>query len=290
MVASKMNSLHEPFGVIAGATGFLGSLLAKHYAAQGVSLILIGRDSNKLQSLKQELEKTSSGAIVAVSLDFNADYLPNLYTQTSAHRKRIKFFINTIGDQNPISPFLLSDETAWARSIHTNLIIPANLVKFFAQIFVENTNGSLILVSGGGATQPRINFSAYAAAKAALIRFVETFASEITAPQIRINAIAPGVMPSRMMEEIKESFFSGDLEEIKATEMMARNDWEPSQLLTLFDFLVSDESAGISGKLISAEWDKWSEWPQHIEELLDSDLYTLRRITGRDRNLTWGDV
>jgi 3-oxoacyl-[acyl-carrier protein] reductase len=45
----------------------------------------------------------------------------------------------------------------------------------------------------------------------------------------------------------------------------------------------------VSGKLISAVWDDWEHWPEHLDELSSSDVYTLRRITARDRGFEWGD-
>jgi hypothetical protein len=54
-------------------------------------------------------------------------------------------------------------------------------------------------------------------------------------------------------------------------------------------FLASSASDGITAKLISAVWDDWEHWPEHLDELSSSDVYTLRRIAGRDRNMTWGD-
>jgi 3-oxoacyl-[acyl-carrier protein] reductase len=54
-------------------------------------------------------------------------------------------------------------------------------------------------------------------------------------------------------------------------------------------FLGSAASDGITGKLISALWDDWQTWPAHIEELRNGDIYTLRRIAGRDRGFGWGD-
>ena len=54
-------------------------------------------------------------------------------------------------------------------------------------------------------------------------------------------------------------------------------------------FLASAASDGITGKLISAIWDDWEHWPEHLDELSSSDVYTLRRIAGRDRDMTWGD-
>ena len=58
----------------------------------------------------------------------------------------------------------------------------------------------------------------------------------------------------------------------------------------LIVFLASRASDGITGKLISAQWDRWQEWPDHLDALNRSDVYTLRRITGRDRGFEWGDV
>jgi 3-oxoacyl-[acyl-carrier protein] reductase len=48
-------------------------------------------------------------------------------------------------------------------------------------------------------------------------------------------------------------------------------------------FLATEQNNGISGKLISAVWDNLAQWPAHISVLNSSDLYTLRRISGRDR-------
>ena len=62
------------------------------------------------------------------------------------------------------------------------------------------------------------------------------------------------------------------------------------KVLDLISFLMSDRADSISGKMISAEWDNWAEWPNHAEELKESDIYTLRRITGRERNSAWGDI
>ena len=48
-------------------------------------------------------------------------------------------------------------------------------------------------------------------------------------------------------------------------------------------------SDGITGRLISAVWDDWRDWPNHLDDLRKSDAYTLRRVTGRDRGFKWGD-
>ena len=54
-------------------------------------------------------------------------------------------------------------------------------------------------------------------------------------------------------------------------------------------FLASNASDGITAKLISAIWDNWKNWPSHLNDLSSTDVYTIRRITGKDRNFNWGD-
>jgi 3-oxoacyl-[acyl-carrier protein] reductase len=54
-------------------------------------------------------------------------------------------------------------------------------------------------------------------------------------------------------------------------------------------FLASDAARGITGKLISAVWDPWASFPEHLDELSKSDIYTLRRIVPKDRGMTWGN-
>ena len=76
-------------------------------------------------------------------------------------------------------------------------------------------------------------------------------------------------------------------EKAKKQKLSGGNSIEKACELILF--LSSSYSDGISGKLISAVWDNWVDWKQNLKELNEKDIYTLRRITGSDRNITWGD-
>ena len=62
-----------------------------------------------------------------------------------------------------------------------------------------------------------------------------------------------------------------------------------NRVADLVFFLISEQGSKVTGKLISAVWDDWKMWPHHLDELNFSDVYTLRRITGRDRGFDWGD-
>jgi 3-oxoacyl-[acyl-carrier protein] reductase len=156
---------------------------------------------------------------------------------------------------------------------------------------IENGGGHIINLSGGGATCPRANFSAYATAKAGLVRFSETLAEELMPHNIRVNCIAPGAMATAMLEVVvaKGEAAAGKKEYEAAGRVLNEGGASMRRVAELCHFLASDASNGITGKLINAVWDDWEHWPEHVDELCASDVYTLRRIAGRDRGLSWGD-
>ena len=127
--------------------------------------------------------------------------------------------------------------------------------------------------------------------KAGIVRFVENLSEEIKKFNIDINAVAPGPLNTGMLEEILKAgpnkvgkkFYNKSL-------IQKRTGGTPFNIVCeLILFLASKESDGITGKLISALWDNWKNWPNYKKKLRDTDLYTLRRITGKDRGLNWGD-
>src|SRR6185436_17863118 len=145
--------------------------------------------------------------------------------------------------------------------------------------------GKIINLSGGGASGPRVNFSAYAAAKTGLVRFSETLAEEVRELGICVNCVAPGPLGTDMLAAIEKAGAktAGDKEYIAAQRARETGEAAMNAAVELIVFLASHHSDGVTGKLISAVWDNWQEFPQHLQDIVGSDVYTLRRITGRDR-------
>jgi 3-oxoacyl-[acyl-carrier protein] reductase len=98
-------------------------------------------------------------------------------------------------------------------------------------------------------------------------------------------------MPTEMLKKVLEADkrLAGEKEATFAQKALDSGADVMERAVNLALFLASESSAGITGKMISAVWDKWEEWPNHIPEMEGSDAYTLRRITGKDRGMSWGD-
>ncbi len=198
--------------------------------------------------------------------------------------------MSNAGVYGPMGPIEQTDWAEWVRAIEINLfgsVLPARAV---ASHFLQRGYGKIIQLSGGGATGPLPGLSAYAASKAAAVRFAETLAHELRAHRVDVNAIAPGALNTRMLDEVLaagpervgEDFYRRALEQRRSGGVPL---WRAAELVV---FLGSAASDGITGKLLSAVWDPWSGLPDHIADL-DSDVYTLRRIVPGDRGFDWGE-
>ena len=276
---------------ISGATGYAGRKIALHLAAQGENLVVSGRDSGKLANFIKELALAHPELEIAgVVCDLSK---PGSWSQTTEDLMNYQFkgYINCSGIQGTLGKSLVINQETFQMVFNVNLHSSIYFTNFFFSNKVKSLPMSIIHFSGGGSTAGRPNFMAYSLSKTALVRFVENFSIENPDQAFKVNAIAPGVMPSHMQEEILEDInLEGTVDFKIAEEAMKSQYFENQRLLLLCDFLMSEKSDGISGKLISATWDNWEDWPKHLESLKSSDLYTLRRIIGRDRGVSWGDL
>ena len=276
---------------ISGATGFAGSMIADHLARQGVDLLVSAQDIEKLDQLVKDLTKRYPNVkIKGFSCDLSQ---PNFWEIVTTYSKDlyIQNYINCTGIQGQLGPSSEISYQEMLRVFNVNLFSSIYLSNFFANKLQADQKLSIILFSGGGSTGPRPLFMPYSLSKTSLLRFVENFAAENLNENIRINAIAPGVMPSRMQEEVLHSRgMEKSQDYLVAENTLFGQNLEYRKLLELCDFLISHQSQGITGKLINANWDNWPEWPNHLVELESSDLYTLRRVTSRDRGQEWGDL
>ena len=119
---------------------------------------------------------------------------------------------------------------------------------------------------------------------------METLAEELKNFHVDVNAIAPGALATRLVDEV----LAAGPGKVGAAFYEKNKQWKktgatPLELgARLAVYLASRESDGISGKLISAQWDPWEKLHEFKADL-NSDIYTLRRIVPKDRGKTWGD-
>jgi len=284
--------MNTKFALITGASRGLGEFLARRFWESGFSLYLAARSKSDLENLANSLPERSGQQVLPIISDLaDPSSVDQLINRVNSFSSPLSVLINNAALQGPIGPLWENDFSLWLRAMQVDLLAPVALCTAFVPVLHKNGGGSIINLSGGGATGPRANFTAYATAKAGLVRFSETLAEESRSLDVRVNCIAPGAMQTAMLGEVLEkgAEAAGEREFAIAGKVFAEGGASMDRVADLALFLASDASRGISGKLISAVWDDWEHWPEHLDELSASDAYTLRRITGRDRGFTWGD-
>ncbi len=275
--------------LLTGASGGLGTCVARTLWRCGASLLVVGRNSDRLARIAEALEADAAGdqevhPIVADLSRHGA--AESVVEQARGCCRRLYALINNAAELGPIGPFSDNDRLLWNRAIQVDLLAPVALCHAAIPWLKECGGGRIVNISGGGATSPRPNFSAYATAKAALVRFSETLAQEVAAHHIQVNCVAPGAMDTDFVDAVLEAEpeLAGE-ERARALETRRSGGARPQNAAELIAFLLSADSDGITGKLISAVWDPWRNFTSRIAELRTTDVYTIRRITPSDRGL-----
>lgn len=278
--------------LITGASQGLGLAIARAYIAEGASLFICARDPAMLESAREELAELCTGeqSVAAQAADVSdAEAVANLIAAAVQRFPLLSVVVSNAGVYGPKGSIWEVDWSEWVRAIEINLLGSVLVCREAARHLRTLGHGKLIQLSGGGATSPLAGLSAYAASKAAVVRFVETLALELAEDQIEVNAIAPGALNTRMLDEVlaagPERVGRAFYDRALAQQRSGGTPLERGAELAVW--LASKASDGVTGKLVSAVWDPYPEFGSHTEDL-QSDIYTLRRIVPADRGMDWG--
>jgi NAD(P)-dependent dehydrogenase (short-subunit alcohol dehydrogenase family) len=266
--------------IITGGARGIGRAIADAFVKNGASVAIVSRTPAEIENTLKLLKKNAGEAIgVVADVSKQAD-VENIVQRTISAFKTVDVLVNCAGVQKPIGPLVDNDIDRWIKNIHVNLIGTVICCKTILPVMIEKQMGSIINFSGGGATSSRANFSAYACSKTAVVRFTEVLADEVKRYNIRVNAIAPGAVNTRMLDEVLDAGNLAGDELEKAKQRAVKGGTSPDLAAQLAVFLASDKSEGLTGRLISAVWDNWRGLDSDaIRQIMDSDKYTLRRVT-----------
>lgn len=291
--------------LITGGSQGLGKVIAELFLKEGANVALCARSEKDLFATREELAKKFPGQkVVAKTCDVSNEAEVNaLVAFATRELGSLQALVLNAGVYGPMGPTESVSLEEWRRAMDINLygvLLPCRAVipHFKANAQAGKKSGSphvvsygkIVVLSGGGATNPLPNISAYAASKAAVVRLMETFAEELKPFHVDVNAIAPGALATRLVDEV----LAAGPEKVGAAFYEKNKQWKekgatPLELgARLAVYLASSESDGITGKLISAQWDPWEKL-QEFKADLNSDIYALRRIVPKDRGKTWGD-
>lgn len=269
--------------VITGSSSGIGHALTGHLLDRGHQVWGIARSDQGAFAARH------AGRFQAARCDV-AEWaqMEKTAEQVAASWPHVDALVTCAGVQGEVGPAMTVDPQRWSATVRTNLDGTYFALRaFHAQLARAPRRAKVVCLSGGGATKARPNFSAYGAAKTAVVRLVENVAEELRGQPIDLNAIAPGAINTRLTEEVLAlgPAVVGEAEYQAALKQKAAGGGSLAKALGLIEWLLSPASDGITGRLLAAPWDPWPGLGTHAGKFAGSDVYQLRRVLPEERKL-----
>ncbi|MBI2454029.1 MAG: SDR family oxidoreductase [Parcubacteria group bacterium] len=279
--------LTEKKAIIAGGGRGIGKAIAKAFVGAGAEVLLVARNKTDLEAAQKELSPL--GRVEVISADVSLETDSAAVAQKAYDLwGRLDILVNAAGVYGPIGPLAEANVAEWRKAIDINLFGTFLMMRATVPLMKKSGRGKIVNFSGGG-EGAYANFAAYAASKGAVVRLTETAAEELKSFNIEVNAIAPGAVNTKLLDDLLKAGPEKAGEETykRSLEQKASGGVPPEKAAELAVFLASDAANGISGRIISAIRDDYRNFPSRLKEIMESDIYTWRRIKPQDRGYNW---
>lgn len=281
--------------LITGASRGIGFEVAKSFLKLGANLIICSKNSEKIRSSYQKLNKLKNNyqKVIYFTVDISSEKeVKSLVKQSLKTFKNIDIIISNAGIYGPRGPIDKVCWKDWVDTLKVNLFGPIFLCREIIPYFKKRNSGKFIQLSGGGVAGPLPRISGYAISKISVVRFMENLSEEVKDFNININIVAPGAINTGMLKEIiaEGPKNIGKYYYKKALKQNKLGGSSVKKACDLILFLASGYSKEIKGKFLHALWDDWKDLTNYQIILKNSDIYTLKRITPKDRGFDWGMV
>ncbi|HEY7243197.1 MAG TPA: SDR family NAD(P)-dependent oxidoreductase, partial [Xanthobacteraceae bacterium] len=264
--------------LISGASSGIGAALAQSLSRQGHQLFVFARRGDRLAEVARGFERIETH-VCDVS---DEAQIERLIVAVQKRTQALDVLINCAGGFGEIGPITLADSSRWWTTVETNLKGTYLLTRHALPLLQKGTQARIINFAGGGAFSPFPNYSAYACSKTAIVRLTECLADELAPYDIRVNAIAPGFVPTPMHDATLAAGEkrAGRMQYQRTTAILAQGGPSMEHVVRCVAVLLLPAFDDLTGKTISSNFDPWEalSFRECLPEIVRSDLYTLRRI------------
>lgn len=263
-MTSKLFDISDKRIAFSGATGVLGKAISLHLASEGAELLILGRNTTKIEELIREIEKTGGKASGYTCDVTDWESVSRAANQIEADYGSIDLLINAAGGNMPgavIRPdqdFLDLDLSALKQVMDLNYLGSVLPVKALLPLMLKNQKGNILNISSMAASRPMTRVMGYASAKAAIDNFTKWLAVELATkhgPHFRVNALAPGFFLTEqnrsLLTETDGSLTTRGNQIITHTPMNRFG--KPEDLLGAVQWLCSDASSFVTGTIVEVD-------------------------------------
>ena len=237
--------------VISGASSGLGRQMAKAFAKQNATLVIMARRIEKLEELATELRKNGVDCFPVKCDVTNVDEVNNAAKEVEAKYGKVDVLVNCAGSAKNAGVLDMTDEE-WDFTIKTDMDSVFYVTRAFGNIMAKNNYGRIINIASmyGMVGNMAMGTIAYHTSKGGVINFTRAAASELSKKGITVNAICPGYFDTELTHEtlITDEFTAY----MKSTVPIGRYGKE-GELNSAAIFLGAEESSYVTGVILPVD-------------------------------------
>jgi len=242
-------SLEGKVALITGGSRGIGRASALAFADAGADVVVASRKLPDLETVAEEIRAKGTKSLAVASHIAKVEESKSLVDKVMAEFGRIDILMNNAGTNPYNGPLIDAEEWAWDVTMNVNLKGQFFLSQLAARVMRDKGGGNIINTSSVGGLRPS-SLAIYDVTKAALIMLTQCMAKEWGKYNIRVNAIAPGVIKTKLSELLWKQ---PEVGKAAASNCALLRLGEPEDVASVVLFLASDASSFVTGETIAID-------------------------------------
>ncbi|MGA8128233.1 MAG: SDR family oxidoreductase [Mycobacterium sp.] len=239
--------------LVTGGGSGIGKGVAAGLVAAGASVMIVGRNPDRLAGAVKEIESSAagSGSIRYEPADItNEEEATRAVDAVTAWHGRLHGVVHCAGGSETTGPITQVDSQLWRRAVDLNVNGTMYVLKHSARELVRGGGGSFVGISSIAASNTHRWFGAYGVSKSALDHMMQLAADELGASWVRVNSIRPGLIRTELVAPVLES---PELSEDYRLCTPLPRPGEVEDVANLAMFLLSDAASYVTGQVINVD-------------------------------------
>jgi len=275
-------TLEGRVAIVTGGSRGIGLAIARALGIAGARVAIASRTPGELESARATLEGAGIEVLARVTDVARAEDTQALAAAVLAKWGRIDVLVNNAGAVGAIGRLDETDPAAWRVAFDVNVFGTMHACRAVLPAMRKQRAGKIVNMAGGGIGGAGVvaRWSGYTSSKAAVVQLTESLAREVADDGIQVNAIAPGAVVTEMTAAVVAAGpeMAGKVLYEQTLKQRQSGGESPDLAAKLVVWLASDASGVLTGKMLSAKWDKLEGLD--LAATNKSSRYTLRRIDG----------